>query len=115
MGQPTAHADPFATNTRIEQAYFELKIQKLDLDVKVAKLERDNFKLKTHYKKINLECLRIKEENKSTLQTNMGLHYDIQNINYGNMAKNQELMNHIYKLEKDLACFQNHANRESTE
>jgi hypothetical protein len=66
MGQPTAYADPFATNTRFEQAYFELKIQKLDLDAKVAKLEKDNSEMKTHYKEINVECLRLKQESIST-------------------------------------------------
>ena len=107
MGQPAAHADPFSTNTRFEQAYFELKIQKLDLDAKVSRLEKDNYELKTHYEASHVECLRLKQESKSTLQTNMGLDYEqIQKVNHDNMTKNQELINHITKLDKDLAGFQ---------
>jgi hypothetical protein len=107
MGQPTAHADPFATNPRFEQAYFELKIQKLDLDAKVARLEKENFEMKAHYKEINVECLRLKQESKSTLQKNKGLdHEQIQKINHDNMTKSQELIDHIAKLEKDIEDFQ---------
>jgi predicted nuclease with TOPRIM domain len=107
MGQPTSHVDPFSANKMLEKAYCDLQIQKLNLEAKVSILEKDNYELKTHYEASHVECLKLKQESKFPLQTNMGLDYEqIQKVNHDNMTKNQELIDHISKLEKNIEDFQ---------
>lgn len=107
MGQPTTHNDPFSLNSRLEQAYFDLRVQKLDLEAKMAKLEKDNLINVQTYEALSTECQRLKEENNAKLPQEVNLDYElIQKINEENVIKNEELRNYIVRLEKDIDGYQ---------
>jgi hypothetical protein len=80
-------------------ANYDLKVQKLDFEIKAIKHEKDNIELKARYKELEAVCSKLKLENNTVEKSKMNSGFEIQKLYEENTTNTNEINSLKIQLE----------------